>query len=324
MGWLQKGHTGKRIKPIAILIYGVHGIGKSTLPSEANNPVYVGSEENDELDSDNALILPKIKSWADLEGQLKELLETKHDRKTLVLDTVDSLEQVASTYILGKSKGLTKGTTLNTIYGGYGKGPDEMALMFLKLRDNYLIPLRDKKGMNVILLAHSTKVKHEDPLTNTSYDKYETALHKKVKPIFEDWVSAILFANYKNYKAETGSGKEYLEGEGDRVLYTQERPAHEGKNRFNFPYEIDFTEKGTWKVISDLIKAYFAKAKKVAKEKNEAPVDSELNDLMGTADDLLKKMPEELKSNIQLSIKRAKGNKDEYKRLINKMEGVLK
>jgi len=301
MSWLQKVETGKRKKPIALMFYGVHGIGKSTFPSEAPEPIYVGSEENDELE---VARMPKVRQWSDLEGQLYDLLHTDHGFKTVVIDTLDSLEQIAAKEIL---KGHS-GKTLATVFGGFGKGYEKMRDMFAGIRDNYLIPLRDQKEMNVILLAHSVKEKHEDPITNTSYDHYSTALDKRIKPIFHDWVSAILFANYLNFKAENSEGKEYLEGDGQRVIFTEERPSHIAKNRFGLPYEVEFNKEGTYQAVSELIHAFYGKAKKAKEEKADVP-DSELHDLKCEVQEKLKKMPDELKPSIELAIKRAKENK---------------
>ena len=297
---------GKKIKPINVLLHGTHGIGKSTWPSKAPNPIYIGSEENDELD---VARFPKIEKWEDLEKQLDYLVTSKHEFKTVVIDTIDSLEQIASKIILS---GKNADKNMNTAMGGYGAGNKELAKMFQRIRDNYLIPLRDVKKMNIVLLAHTEKVKFEDPITVTSSDKYETAIQNRVKSIFEDWVSTILFVNYELVRAESSSGKEYAEGDGERVVYTQERPSHVAKNRFNLPEELPLD----WTVFASGVKKFYKDVKEgKIKEKSEET---------SHADELLKKLPEEMQEKFKVSIARAKGSEAELNKIIKRMEVLLK
>jgi hypothetical protein len=245
---------GKKLKPLALLIHGVHGIGKTNFPTEAPLPIFIGSEENDEIECAR---LGKIETWKDLQEQLTWLRDAEHDFKTLVIDCIDTLEQVCQKDIL---KG-QNGKSMATAFGGYGKAYEKMADMFLEIRDDFLVPIREKRGMNVVLLAHSEKNKHEDPMTNTSYDNYSTAIHKKIKPIFEDWVSAILFINYSLFKSTRESdGKETLQSiDGERTIYCEERPSHIAKNRYNLPEEVPYKKTGAWKELTGHIRDFFAK-----------------------------------------------------------------
>lgn len=258
--------TGKKMKPLAVVVHGERGTGKTNLPIEAYKPVWLGNEETDEYD---VARLPKIEFWevpnvnspnaeAGLINQLKWLLTAQHDYKTLVIDTMDGLETIAEKQILSGAPG----KTMATAFGGYGKAYERMELMFKIVRDDYLVPLRDKKGMNIIILCHTEKYKVEDPMTSTSYDRYQTAMHKSVKPVFEDWVSAILFVSYQLFKAENQAGKEHAIGSGARVIYTEERPSHVAKNRFSLPYSIPYPKHGTWAAIGGHVKSHFNGAPK--------------------------------------------------------------
>jgi hypothetical protein len=89
MSFLNQVVVGKKIKPISIIFCGVRGIGKTTFPSEAPNPIYIGPEENDEIDCAR---MPKVVTWDQLKEQLREIRDDAHSFKTLVLDTVDTLE----------------------------------------------------------------------------------------------------------------------------------------------------------------------------------------------------------------------------------------
>ena len=300
MSWLQKVKTEKKKLPYALLIYGVHGIGKSTLPSESEKPIYICSDETDEL---NVPKFPKVNRWSDLTEQLAEILNSKHEYKTLVIDTVDGLEAVAQKEILaGKGSGVNMATAL----GGYGKAYEEMYKLFLSVREKYLVPIRDK-GMNVVLIGHETRTKIEDPITHYTYDNYTTSLHKKIKPIFQDWVSAILFATYKLLPAQGEDGTFHLEGDGGRVLFTEERPSHIAKNRFDLPYEIPFNRTGTWKTLAGYIdKFYAAPNSKTAEIKNA---------IKGIFDS----MPEVSKKGIKQACQKAGENAQELTAIFDKM-----
>lgn len=311
MSLLNQVQRGRKLKPLALMLHAPHGIGKSTFATEAPNPIYVGNEENDELDIAR---MPRIKKWSDFIDQLSTLLNEKHDYKTLVIDTIDGLEQVAELQILSAKE--AKGKSMATAFGGYGKAYSQMKNMFLHVKDDYLSPLRDIKGMNIIILCHSNKVKFEDTMLSISYDHYETAIHKGVKGIFEDWVSAILFANYYLVRSENNSGKEYAQGlDGLRMIYTEERPSHVAKNRFNLPYEIEFKKEGTWNVIRNYILDYFSTSKK------EEIVDESILELKDKIKRIITELPEELKASVNASFARAK-TKEELERILTKAEKI--
>ena len=83
--------TGRKKLPLNIMLYGVHGIGKTTLATQTPSPIFIGSEENDEIE---AARFPKVESWGMLKEQLKALATEKHDFKTVVIDSLDMLQQV--------------------------------------------------------------------------------------------------------------------------------------------------------------------------------------------------------------------------------------
>lgn len=327
MSLLNSVTTGKRVKPIAVLLHGIHGIGKSTFGANSNKPIFVGPEENDELDAPR---FPKVTSWGQLTDQLTSLLKEKHDYKTLVLDTADTLEQVAQKEILS---GKDAAKTMATAMGGYGKAYEKMRDMFIDLRDSYLIPLREINGMNIIVLAHSERVQIEDPITNTSYTKWETAIHKKCKPVIEDWVSAILFATYENYKTERADGKEVAIGDGERVVFAEERPSHIAKNRFKLEYEFPLE----YKEFSKQVKEFYKGAKKAGPVKEEVKkeeVKEEESVSPGPESDSVTELKYQIElqmanfegdtlTKINTAYKRAKDDEEKLKKVLGRIEKTL-
>lgn len=321
----MKAIKGRIKKPIAMLLYTEAGVGKSTFGTEADDPIFLGSEENDELDVNR---LPKIKTWKEFLDQLDWVKTCSH--KTLVIDTMDELEIIGEKLILSTEKG----KTMATARGAYGKAYDELYTMMLDVRER-LVYLRDEKGMNIIILCHEEKTKHEDPITLTSYDTYSTALHKKIKPIFHDWVSIIAFAKHRFLKVENSSGKDTVIGDGERVIFFEDRPSHTAKNRFNLPEEMDFTQGETWKMIKEYHDEFFKssdKPKTTPKTKEEAPkVDvvknvesNELDhDLISEINETIGKIKNhEIKPKIEVSLARAKTN-EELKRILEKAKTLV-
>jgi AAA domain len=238
---------GKVKKPLAIMLYGQAGLGKTTFGEEAPSPIFISPEEIDEIDSAR---FPKLKSWTEF---LQQLRAVPAEYKTLVIDGLDGIEKLGEKEILSKEPG----KTMATACGGYGKAYERLEQMFMDVRDNYLVPLRTK-GMNIVLICHASRTKFDNQVELIAYDRYEPNLHKKILPIFMDWVSACLFITTKVYKAEMSTGKESGTSAGERVIYTEERPGFIAKNRFELPYEIPFTKGTGWKQVAAGADKHFA------------------------------------------------------------------
>lgn len=266
MSIFKKVVKGKVKKPLCLLVYGVEGVGKSSLLKEEKDTIYIGCEENDELDVDR---LPIIRTKEDIIEQAKGLLNEEHGYKTLVIDGFDMFESIFAKSILARPKNV--GKTLETAEGGYGKAWKEVANEYRKFLDDYLIKLRDEKGMNIILTCHSEKTKHEDPMTMTSYDTYMPSFHKNVSPMIKEWVSGILFINQKRVADED---EKVIDFGGKRVIYTDERASHVAKNRWDLPYEIEYKKTGTWDNIKKAISKHYGEAPTAKKQapKKEDPL----------------------------------------------------
>ena len=89
--------SGQRIKPPKIVLYGVGGIGKTTLANGAPEPIFLCTEEGlgkldiprFELRDDD----PVLRSWQEIIDAVSFLYENaEHGRQTVVLDTLDCAE----------------------------------------------------------------------------------------------------------------------------------------------------------------------------------------------------------------------------------------
>ena len=90
MSLLDNVSKGKIKKPILAVVYGPDGVGKSTFAASAPHPIFLGTEDGtSHLDVTR---FPTPQNFEDVFRAIKELSESKHDYKTLVIDTLDWLE----------------------------------------------------------------------------------------------------------------------------------------------------------------------------------------------------------------------------------------
>ena len=232
-------HVGRKPSPRKIVLYGIHGIGKSTFAANADTPIFIPTEEG--VNDIDCASFPLCRTFEEVMSRISELYNEEHEYKTVVIDSLDWLEKLIWAQVCTEKSV----TSIEDI--GYAKGYTFALKHWKRLRDS-LDTLRRECGMTVILLAHSKIEKFENPETDT-YDRYSPALHKLASADIQEWADEVLFANYKVFTRKTGEGfnqdKHKATGNGDRVIRTSERPAHVAKNRLtDIPYEIplDFAE----------------------------------------------------------------------------------
>jgi hypothetical protein len=228
---------GKRSQPPRILIYGGEGIGKTTWASQAPNPIFIETEEGS--DSLDVARFPLAKSFRDVTESIRELRDTEHDFKTVVIDSADWLERFIHEWILQ-----TDGAeNMAKACGGYGGG-FQVAVSHWRTVLQNLDQLR-AKGMAIIFVAHSAVVPVKDP-EQPQYDQNRPRLHKDSAALLTEWADVVGFASRKIagkvVKDEDGGEKFIPLNAGsngaERVLRLVGSPTWVAKNRFNLPAEI--------------------------------------------------------------------------------------
>jgi hypothetical protein len=215
-----------------VLLYGTHGIGKSTFGATSDRPVFVQTEDG--LGEIDCARFPLALSYQDALKALEALDTEQHPYRTLVVDSLDWLERLIWAEVCRQR------SVENIEDIGYAKGY-VFALTPWREFLAGLDALRNDRGLVVLLIAHARIERFENPETD-SYDRYVPRLHKLASPIIQEWCDEVLFATYKVYTKQTDEGfsrkKTKGIGTGERVLYTTERPSHVAKNRLNLPDEL--------------------------------------------------------------------------------------
>lgn len=194
---------------LRIVIYGVHGIGKTTLAAKLPNNLFLDFENGT-----HGLDVAKVdesdlpKSYTAMKGLLEELTRDHQGFERITIDTADKFEQNLSE-TLAKEKGVEDVFAVND----YGRT--------IALHKGGMSSVLDKatdlvnSGMDVIVLAHETPRKCE-PLEGKTgtYDHHELKLSKTVSPIFTEWADVVIFTAYKTFlvEGEKKGDKAHVEG----------------------------------------------------------------------------------------------------------------
>lgn len=217
-----------------IVVYGVEGIGKTTLAAHFPDPLFIDTEGGSSH-IDVARIDPAPRTWEAL-LQTVDAVRAERPCSTLVIDTADWAERLCSEHVCAK------GGKSSIEDWGYGKGYVMMAEEFGRLLDK-LTELAES-GIHVALLAHSEVRKFEEPNEAGAYDRWELKLsktgQKKIAPMVKEWADAVLFLNYKQVVenvAKEGQAPKLKARGGKRVIFATHHACWDAKNRWGMPDE---------------------------------------------------------------------------------------
>lgn len=238
-------------KPPRLVIYGVHGIGKTTFAASAPDPIIIPTEDgSDELDVHR---FPRVSSTGEVLAALRTLYRDKHDYRTVIIDSADWLED----FIFHE---LSNSHTDKELAFGKEALLAEQKMGEVLTALNYL---RDKKDMTCIVVAHSEIRRFDSPMTEP-FDRYQPKLQHRNSSLLQEWADAVLFATYdiSVKREDVGFDKKVRRGvsAGDRLLFTEERPAFYAKNRYSLPEELPLK----WEELASKL-AYFSGGNKKAK-----------------------------------------------------------
>jgi hypothetical protein len=243
--------TKRTVKPPRIVIYGSEGVGKTTLCSQAPNPIIIPTEDG--LGVLQVAAFPLCKTYQDVTDAIGALYLQDHSFKTVALDSADWLEQLIwmQCAVTGKDGGAA-----SIENHGYGKGY-VMAADRLRETLEGLAALQDK-GMQVIVTAHAKIKKFEDPSQESGYDRYVLKLHEKAAGLLCEWADIVAFATQDVYVRSEGAGfgkkQTRAVAVGGNVMRLYSSPSFVAKTRWPLPASIPLN----WSAFEEEMKKVMA------------------------------------------------------------------
>lgn len=213
--------------PPRIHIYGVGGIGKSTFAYHAPDPFVLDFDKTIEiLGYGNVPHLSEL-TYEGVIEVLTDILEGSHGFKTLILDTVDKLDDIVTEYTLRTNK------WDKMDYTGYGN-------KFMIKSSNWrnIFKLLDRiwyeKSMCIITIGHSKVSSVNEPNIPT-YDAFMFAtIGKNESSYIEDNSDVVVFVNIKKFASSDGT-KIITSTTNQRLMYVNPNPAYKAKTRYIMP-----------------------------------------------------------------------------------------
>ncbi len=236
---------GKRAVPQKIMIYGVEGIGKSTLASQVQDTLFIDIEGRlDHIDCHRG---PQVKSYDQLNDHLRWALGQSY--KAIAIDTFDAMERLIWEKVCAEASV----ESIEKI--GYAKGYQFALAYWIKIVKALEI-VQQKTNAHIVLVGHHAIKRFDDP-AGDSFDFYTPKLHKDAMSLLKEWVNYIFFVRYKILTKAAGDGfntkKKALQS-NDRVILTRPRPTHVAKSSsLQLPEEIAFNLKFDWNKFFTLI-----------------------------------------------------------------------
>ncbi|MCW0235244.1 MAG: ATP-binding protein [Ferrovibrio sp.] len=226
-------------KPPITLIYGVDGIGKTSLAAEFPNPVYLPTK-GERPPSDVDIDIPgTLESWADVEAAFGFLLSGEHDYQTVIIDSLDGLapsiermtaDRIGAASIDDNSKGSP---------ASYGNGMKESEVEWTDFMDG-CDALR-AAGMFVVLIAHPEIKRFDSPLTDP-YDRYQIGINKRAAPLVRSKCDIVAFMNKRvSIKEKEIAPKKsiaHAEGGKEILIHLNEGAGFVAKNRYSMPDSV--------------------------------------------------------------------------------------
>lgn len=260
--WLDEVSRDAKPRPSAMIIYGVPGVGKTSLAAHIPGVVFLCEQAEQGVHNlkdrglvpDDVAVLPPATCWADVLGMIEALRTDEHDFKCLALDALGGFERLCHEDVCRRD---FNGDWTDKGFMGYMRG-FEVALADWRAFINSLDKLRDERNMSILLLGHSKVSPFKNP-EGPDYDRYNVDVHHKTWSLTHKWADMVLFVNFEVVfgKADEGKAKGKAKGGQNRVAYTEHHAAFDAKNRHNLPAEIELGQQGAshaWAALSTALK----------------------------------------------------------------------
>ena len=218
---------GRQLQAQKVLIYGQHGVGKTTLAAQFPDPVFIDTEGG--TSEYDVARLPKPTSWEMLIQEIN-WAGSHCVGGTLVIDSIDWAEGLCTNYVCNKNGWETIETP------GYGKGYTVLKSEFMTLLKwlDWLISM----AINVVLIAHEQITTITMPGDAVGYSVHGLKLSKQVAPLVMEWVGTALYCYFKTTVLQDSKTKAHAIGGLERAMQTTHTATIDAKNRWGLQGEV--------------------------------------------------------------------------------------
>lgn len=217
---------GQALTAPKLMLYGLSGVGKSSLAAKLKNPLFMDFEGGL-----NYLGVDRTPVYLDLDEFYKDLVELyrkaetgKREYDTIVIDSVDWLVRK----VVEKAAGIDKhnlAETLNRSNGGYGNGKQVLENHIRTMLLPLLVSLT-KVGYGICLIAHADRKDLMDA-DGVDTERIAPKIDVNTMNVFVEWCDNVFYL--KNI-----DGERYLVLEGDGNVLA--------KNRLDLTGEVKLTD----------------------------------------------------------------------------------
>ena len=247
-------------KPVSkspvITIVASPGVGKTTLAGLFPKPVFMQSENASTVfegweEESQPLMMPrlprsvkdKVSTLATALEQIRWLITNEHDRETLVIDSVSTLNEMFEHELCVKYDV----DNVADAAGGFHKGFIAVAEMHGQIRSACEV-LRDRKNMTIVFLSHLGIQKIKSSPETDEYSVYTLAMGDKSTPHYVNHADVVAYIKKDQYVTGKETNKKgqvtkygKITDTGDRQLITSSdgRVGYiNAKTRYPIPPEL--------------------------------------------------------------------------------------
>lgn len=259
---LAAAKRGRLSVPSRYMVYGVEGVGKSTLLSYAPNPIWFDADDGTaklEVTRYPFRLTPEghvtpdghvPHTYREICDAIDDLTVSPHDFKTLVIDTADRIESMIWRHIIDRDNERVREKMSSIEDYGYGKGyvsaVDEWRSLCARLDR-----LRAKRGMAIAFLAHSFVRNFKNP-EGPDFDRYQLAINDKAAGFLKSWSDVVGFLRFEEGATEEKKSKRARGWSTDvRIMHLTRTAAFDAKGRGGMPPELKIPVENPWSVIAE-------------------------------------------------------------------------
>ena len=223
---------GKTLTAPKVMIYGLAGVGKSTLASKMSKPIFLDFEGG--LNYMDVARTPQIQSLDEFYMDLGELYrKSEREYDTIVIDSADWLVRKVVEKAAGiDSKNLEE--TLNRSNGGYGNGKQVLENHIRTKLLPTLVAL-NKKGYGICLIAHAERKNMMDA-DGVDIEQISPKIDVNTMNVFVEWCDNVFYLK--------------KDADGERVLVLESDNVALAKNRLGLTGEVKLSETNINKLLT--------------------------------------------------------------------------